>query len=75
MQLDYLDWTAFMLATLGAINLGLVGLGQLNGNSEKFNLLKITIGAVSPQLEALFYILIGLAGLYLVYLGFQFYEE
>jgi len=75
MQLDYLDWTAFALAALGAINLGLVGLGQLNGNSEKFNLLKITIGAVSPQLEALFYILIGLAGLYLVYLGFQFYEE
>ena len=76
MELDYFDWTAFVLATMGAINLGLIGLGQFSGEgSETYNLINILAQYTIPGIEAIVYILIGLAGLYQVYLGFQLFEK
>jgi len=59
-RLNVVDWVALILATTGAINWGLVGL-------LGFNLVNAIFGAV-PFLEALIYTLVGLAGLWLIYL-------
>lgn len=54
------DWIALILATIGAINWGLVGLFG-------FNLVNAIFGGV-PFLEGLIYVVVGLAGLWLIYL-------
>ena len=59
-RLNGIDWAALILATIGAINWGLVGLFGLN-------LVNAIFGGV-PFLESLIYIIVGLAGLWLVYL-------
>jgi uncharacterized protein len=62
-NLNALDWIAYTLVIVGAINWGLVGL--LN-----FNLVEVLFGFL-PFLENLVYVLVGLAGLYLVYALFS----
>jgi uncharacterized membrane protein YuzA (DUF378 family) len=59
MRLNWIDWTAFVLVIIGALNWLLVGLFG-------FNLVNALFGA-APTLEALIYILVGLAGLWLIY--------
>lgn len=54
------DWVSLVLTTVGAINWGLVGL-------FKFNLVHAIFGA-APALESLIYIVVGLAGLWQIYL-------
>ncbi len=53
------DWVAYMLVDIGALNWGLVG-------AFKLDLVQMVLGS-SPTLVQLFYILIGLAGLYSLY--------
>ncbi|MEK7129782.1 MAG: DUF378 domain-containing protein [Patescibacteria group bacterium] len=53
------DWLAYVLVTVGAINWGLVGAFRLD--------LVQTILGTSPALVQLVYILIGLSGLYWLY--------
>ena len=53
------DWLAYVLVTVGAINWGLVGAFRLD--------LVQTILGTSPALVQLTYILIGLSGLYWLY--------
>lgn len=75
-ELDYLDWASLVLVTVGAVNWGLVGLGQLSGGSDSYNLVNILLGGVmGGQAESAVYLLVGLAGLYQVYFGYQLYEE
>lgn len=59
MRLNTIDWVAFVLVIVGALNWLLVGLFD-------FNLVNALFGAV-PVIEALVYILVGLAGLWLIY--------
>lgn len=59
MHYNWLDWTAFVLVIIGAINWLLVGLFG-------FNLVTALFGAV-PALVAIIYVLVGLAGLFLIY--------
>lgn len=74
-ELDYFDWASFILVTIGAVNWGLTGLGQLaNRGQDTYNLVNLALGSV-PEAEAGLYLLIGLAGLYQVYFGFQLYED
>ncbi len=54
-----LDWIALVLVIIGAINWGLVGIAG-------WNLVEIVLGSIS-WLATLVYILVGLAGLYLIY--------
>ena len=64
------EWIALVLVAIGAINWGLVGLaGFVGGN---LNLVNLLVGAF-PTIESLIYLVVGLAGLYLVYIGFQLY--
>lgn len=61
---SWLDWTALLLVIIGALNWGLEGLGYfLNTN---LNVVNLILGGI-PSLEALVYLLVGLAGLYLIY--------
>ena len=59
MRINALDWTAIVLVIVGALNWLLVGLFGLN-------LVEGIFGGV-PAIETLVYILVGLAGLYLIY--------
>lgn len=73
-DVNYLDWTSLVLVIVGALNWGLVGLGQFTGS--ELNLVSLVLGGVAGgQLEALVYVLVGLAGLYQVYFGYELYEE
>lgn len=67
-RLSGLDWIALALVIVGAINWGLVGLGMfLEAN---WNLVDLLLGW-SPTLEAIIYLLVGLAGLYLLYFTYE----
>lgn len=59
MRLNTLDWIALILVIVGALNWGLVGLFG-------FNLVNAIFG-FAPVLVRIIYILVGLAGLWLIY--------
>lgn len=66
-----IDWVSLALVIIGAINWGLVGLGEfLNAN---WNLVNLVFGSV-PVVENLVYLLVGLAGLYELYFAYQLYS-
>jgi len=58
-NLKSLDWAALVLAVIGALNWGLVGL------FSGFDLVDYLFGGM-PSLLKLVYILVGLSGLYLI---------
>jgi uncharacterized membrane protein YuzA (DUF378 family) len=60
MAKSVIDWIAYILVIIGAINWGLVGLGP-------WDLVEMIFGSI-PTLAKVVYILIGLAGLWLIYL-------
>lgn len=65
-----LDWATLALVIIGAINWGLMGLGMfVNAN---WNLVNLLFGSI-PTLEALVYVVVGLAGLYELYFAYQLY--
>lgn len=61
--LNIIDWLALVLAIIGALNWGLVGL-------FKFNLVRAIFGEDTAASRVI-YVLVGLAGLYLVFLAPQ----
>lgn len=60
-RLNVVDWLAMVLVIVGALNWGLVGLFS-------FNLVNAILGGI-PTLEAIVYILVGLAGAWMIYTG------
>lgn len=72
-RLSGIDWVALILVIVGAVNWGLVGLGMLLTGAaalESWNLVNILLGW-SPLLEAIVYLLVGLAGLYELYFAYE----
>lgn len=69
-RVNYLDWVSLLLVIVGALNWGLVGIGTLL--DANWNLVNLLLGSV-PTLEALVYVLVGLAGLYELYFAYQLY--
>lgn len=59
-HLNAVDWVSLVLTTIGALNWGLIGIFG-------FNLVRAVFGGV-PALESLIYIVVGLAGLWQIYL-------
>jgi uncharacterized membrane protein YuzA (DUF378 family) len=59
MAKNALDWIALILVIIGAINWGLVGLGD-------WNIIDLIFGSI-PVLVKLIYVIVGLAGLYTIY--------
>jgi len=69
-RVNYVDWLSLLLVIVGALNWGLVGLGSLI--DANWNLVNLLFGSV-PTLEALVYVVVGLAGLYELYFAYQLY--
>ncbi len=63
MKLGIIDLIALVLAIIGAINWGLVGLLNLN-------LVTLLLGSI-PLLVQLVYIVVGLSGLWLIYVAYK----
>jgi uncharacterized membrane protein YuzA (DUF378 family) len=59
MAKSWLDWVAIVLVIVGALNWGLVGLFELD-------LVDAIFGSVA-WLATVVYVLVGLAGLYMIY--------
>ncbi len=59
MKMKELDWVAYILIVVGALNWGLIGAFRLD-------IVQMILGS-SPTLVQLVYILVGLAGLYTLY--------
>jgi uncharacterized protein len=59
MEKNVLDWIALVLVIIGAINWGLVGIAQID-------LVDLIFGSI-PILARIIYIIVGLAGLYMIY--------
>lgn len=72
-DVNYLDWASLALVIIGALNWGLVGLGGFTG--MELDLVALTVGQLSESAMNVVYLLVGLAGLYQVYFGYQLYEE
>jgi len=72
---EILDKVSLILVVLGGLNWGLEGLGYfIEDNLNIFSLVfKEFLGM--PGLESGVYLLIGLAGLYQVYFGYELYEK
>lgn len=66
-----IDWISLVLVVVGALNWGLVGIGQfLNAN---WNVVNLLFGSV-PTVEAVVYLLVGLAGVWELYFAWQLYS-
>lgn len=59
MKMKELDWLAYVLVTVGALNWGLIG-------AFRFDLVQTILGT-SPALVQLVYVLVGLSGLYMLW--------
>jgi hypothetical protein len=60
MKMGTLDWVAWLLVIIGALNWGLVGLSNLN-------VVELIFGV--GMLTQIIYILVGLSGLYMLWMG------
>ena len=69
-RVNALDWVSLVLVIVGALNWGLVGIG--NFINTNLNLVTLIFGSI-PALEALIYLVVGLAGLYELYFAYQLY--
>lgn len=59
MRLNVIDWVSLILVIVGALNWLLVGLFD-------FNVVNALFGSV-PVLESIVYVIVGLAGLWMIY--------
>lgn len=66
--MNSMDWLSLTLVVVGALNWGLVGIGMLL--NVNLNLVELLLGW-SSLLEAVVYLLVGLAGLYELYFAYQ----
>ncbi len=69
-RLNVFDWLAIILVAVGAINWGLVGIAGFIGTN--LNVVNLVLGGI-PVVENLVYLLVGLAGLYMVFIGYQLF--
>lgn len=69
-QMNQLELVSYVLVVIGALNWGLEGLGSFAGT--ELNLVSLLAGTVGVDVLApAVYVLVGLAGLYQVYFGYQ----
>lgn len=62
-KMSTVDWIAWLLVVVGAINWGLIGVANLN-------LVESLLG-VWPVLVQVVYVLVGLSGLYVLWMAFS----
>lgn len=71
-RVSAVDWISMLLVVVGALNWGLVGAGMWAGVGMDWNVVAILLGSF-PTIEALVYVLVGVAGLYELYFAYQLY--
>ncbi|MFB6142730.1 MAG: DUF378 domain-containing protein [Halorientalis sp.] len=69
-RMTYLDWTALALVAVGALNWGLVGIAHFLAPGANWNVVSLLLGSI-PELEFGVYLVVGLASLWTVYLGWR----
>lgn len=57
---------AKILVIIGGVNWGLIGIGMLLGQGGTFNVVRLILGSV-PGLEAIVYVLVGIAGVIMIF--------
>lgn len=70
MNAQYKKWVelvATLLVVVGAVNWGLVGLGWLVGGGANWNIVNMLLGSLGVTVEAVVYVLVGAAGVWLFY--------
>ena len=72
-RVNALDWVSLVLVIVGALNWGLVGIGTFLDAPDAWNVVNLVFGSI-PALEAIVYLLVGLAGLYELYFAYQLYR-
>jgi len=60
------DWIAYILVVIGALNWGLVGLNSFSSISYDWDIVAIIFRSI-PWLAAIVYLLVGLSGLWVLY--------
>lgn len=60
-----LHMVAFALAMIGALNWGLVGVGELAGTAGGWNMVHMVVGQW-PMIESIVYVLVGLSAVLLI---------
>lgn len=70
MKKTVVDWIALVLVVIGALNWGLVGVNSFSGVNYGWDLVSLLLGSVA-WLAAVVYILVALAGLYLIYFALK----
>lgn len=63
------EMIGMLLVIVGALNWGLVGLGMLLGGGMSWNVVNMILGSW-PMVEAVVYVLVGLSGLWMVWMKF-----
>lgn len=66
-SVETLGW---LLVVVGALNWGLVGVGMLMGAGSSWNVVAMILGTW-PVVEAVVYALVGLSGLWMVWVKFS----
>ena len=64
-EMSTLEWVVVILVVVGALNWGLVGIGNFAGMN--LNLVNLILGSIAV-LENIVYVLVGLAGAYKIYM-------
>mgnify|MGYP006298122325 CR=1 FL=1 len=73
-DMNQIELASYVLIVVGALNWGLEGLGSFA--EMNLNVVDLLAGAVGVEVLApAVYLLVGLAGLYQVYFGYQMYNE
>ncbi len=68
-EFTQVDWAAIALVVIGALNWGLYGLGGLVAGGP-IDLVALVLGSI-PVLQNLVYVVVGLAGLYVLYWAYD----
>ena len=61
-----IDWIAYVLVIIGAINWGLVGLNSFSAISYNWDLVGLLFSSM-PWLGAVVYLLVGLSGIWIIF--------
>jgi len=67
------DWISLVLVIVGGLNWGLVGLAEFATDDGNWNLVNLILGDY-PTVEAIVYLLVGLAAVWLLYFAWELYE-
>ena len=75
-EMNRLELASYVMIVVGALNWIFTGMGILSmGSRTVYNPIYQLANALSlPEIEAIFYLLVGFAALYQIYFGYRLYK-